>query len=88
MAQLYGFDSPKPDNSLPGGSAAVFSHPEGASISIGYQKNTLIEISTPCVKGKLYDEWPKGTENIPQRLRTTGRHDNNEPPEAWAPNNK
>lgn len=88
MAQPYGFDSPKPDNSLPGGSAAVFSHPEGASISIGYQKNTLIEISTPCVKGKLYDEWPKGTENIPQRLRTTGRHDNNEPPETWSTNNK
>ena len=88
IAQPYGFNAPKPDISEPGGASAVFSHPKGARIYISYLKRSIIQIETPCVKGKLYDEWPKGTENIPQRLRTTGRYENNEPPETWATNNK
>ena len=53
---------------------AVFSHPgTGGRVEIGYDKATLVSVNTGCAKGETWEDWPDGTEVLPERLRTTGR---------------
>ena len=67
-----------------GGRSAFFTRRDGARIEIGYKTNSFIRIETGCAKGEVYEGWPAGTEAVPERLRTTGRHEDGNPPETWA----
>ena len=63
----------------------MFARPDGARILIMYRVKSLVRIDTGCAKGEVYEGWPAGTEAVPERLRTTGRHEDGNPPETWAP---
>lgn len=86
LAKPLGFGAPiKDPPGKNGGQSAFFTRPDGARIEIGYNVNSLIRIETACAKGEAFEGWPAGTELIPERLRSTGRHENGNPPETWAP---
>ena len=86
LAKPLGFGSPKTEApGKNGGQSAVFARPDGARILIRYRVKSLVRIDTGCAKGEVYEGWPAGTEAVPERLRTTGRHEDGNPPETWAP---
>lgn len=86
LAKPLGFGAPiKDPPGRNGGQSAFFTRPDGAHIEIGYRVKTSIDINTGCAKGEAFEGWPAGTELIPERLRSTGRHEKGDPPETWAP---
>ncbi|AWE41534.1 hypothetical protein EKN07_11215 [Actinobaculum sp. 352] len=57
----------------------------GVQVDFGYNKATAVRVTTGCVRGKWSQDWPAGTEVIPEELRTTGRAIHSGEPEEWAP---
>ncbi|AWE41538.1 MULTISPECIES: LppA family lipoprotein [unclassified Actinobaculum] len=62
-----------------------FNEDTGVLIRFGYNKATAVMVTTGCVRGKWSQDWPAGTEVIPEELRTTGRAIHSGEPEEWAP---
>ncbi|MBF0697252.1 hypothetical protein, partial [Actinomyces bowdenii] len=60
-------------------------HSDGAEIWLTGRDSgqTIVNITTGCHPGTIYQDWPTGTENIPTHLRGIGRrhHDH----ETWSP---
>ncbi|WP_206435737.1 LppA family lipoprotein, partial [Actinobaculum sp. 352] len=64
-----------------------FNEETGQKVDLGYYKRTLVVVDTGCVPGKWSQDWPQGTEVVPEHLRTTGRAIHSGEPEEWAPYN-
>ncbi|RTE48032.1 hypothetical protein [Actinobaculum sp. 352] len=62
-----------------------FNEETGEQVELGSYKRTLAMVSTGCVHGEWSQDWPEGTEVIPDELRTTGRAIRSGEPEEWAP---
>ncbi|AWE41537.1 LppA family lipoprotein [Actinobaculum sp. 313] len=62
-----------------------FNEETGEQVELGSYKRALVVVSTGCVRGEWSQDWPQGTEVIPEELRTTGRAIHSGEPEEWAP---
>ncbi|WP_164546685.1 hypothetical protein, partial [Actinobaculum sp. 352] len=65
--------------------ALFFNEETGQQVQLRYNKRTLVVVDTGCVPGKWSQDWPQGTEVVPEHLRTTGRAIHSGEPEEWAP---
>ncbi|AWE41657.1 hypothetical protein DDD63_01535 [Actinobaculum sp. 313] len=73
LAKPYGFQAPQPYLHPKGNAATLFNPDNGATLYIGYAGLTSIDIDTGCAQGVGFDDWPEGTEPIPEYLRGSGR---------------
>ncbi|WP_164546568.1 LppA family lipoprotein [Actinobaculum sp. 352] len=73
LAKPYGFTAPQPYVHSEGNAAVLFNPNNGATLNIGYIGLTSIDIDTGCARGVGFDNWPDGTEPIPEYLRGSGR---------------
>lgn len=64
---------------------ALSTRRDGIRIKIGYKTSSFVHIETGYAKGEVHEGRPAGTEVVPERLRTTGRHEDDDPPETWVP---
>lgn len=87
LAKPYGFGKPEPYIHTEG-NAGILNNPRtGAELTvISHPEFLLIEIDTGCGKDNSpqgFSDWPRGTEVVPDSLRSTGRGFSS--PERWAP---
>ena len=87
LAKPYGFGKPKPYIHTEGNAGILKNPRSGAElIVISHPEFLLIEIDTGCGKDNSpqgFADWPRGTEVVPDNLRSTGRGFSS--PERWAP---
>ncbi len=67
--------------------AIFFNETTGAEVELRYNKASVVRANTGCVLGKASQDWPDGTEVVPEYLRTTGRALHHGEEETWAPYN-
>ncbi|RTE49280.1 LppA family lipoprotein [Actinobaculum sp. 352] len=73
LAKPYGFTSPEPYVHSKGNAAILVNPDNGAAIILSYVGITAVTIDTGCARGVGFDDWPDGTEPIPEYLRGSGR---------------
>ncbi|WP_164546625.1 LppA family lipoprotein [Actinobaculum sp. 352] len=73
LAKPYGFTAPQPYIQREGQAAILVNPSNGATLDIGYIGLTSLLIDTGCAQGVGFDDWPEGTEPIPEYLRGSGR---------------
>ena len=87
LAKPYGFGKPEPYIHTEGNAGILKNPRTGAELTvISHPEFLLIEIDTGCGKDNKpqgYADWPRGTEVVPDSLRSTGRGLSS--PEEWAP---
>ncbi|WP_164546567.1 LppA family lipoprotein [Actinobaculum sp. 352] len=73
LATPYGFQAPEPYVHSKGNAAILVNPDNGATVLLKYEGATAVIVDTGCAQGVGFDDWPDGTEPIPEYLRGSGR---------------